>query len=166
MTNISIPQKISAFLPAATRSDGTCPSIHPRVLSAMAVRHWVPHPVFTDGGRTEKSTALCFQTSNLLPLQVRSVGMEMCFVNMISPGDKVIVCRNSVFGARMIEMLSAAGVRRRVEDRWGSPVDPQKVEDALKRTRCQNRRSFMPRRRPVLCQMQRPCAKSRSATIV
>jgi alanine-glyoxylate transaminase/serine-glyoxylate transaminase/serine-pyruvate transaminase len=59
--------------------------------------------------------------------------MEMCFVNMINPGDKVIVCRNGVFGGRMIENVQrCGGMAVMVEDRWGTPVDPQKVEDAFK----------------------------------
>jgi len=59
--------------------------------------------------------------------------MEMCFVNMINPGDKVIVCRNGVFGGRMIENVQrCGGVAVAVEDRWGTPVDAQKVEDAFK----------------------------------
>jgi len=62
-----------------------------------------------------------------------SVGMEMCFVNMIVPGDKVVVCRNGVFGGRMIENVErSGGVALVVEDKWGEPVDPQKVEDTLK----------------------------------
>jgi alanine-glyoxylate transaminase/serine-glyoxylate transaminase/serine-pyruvate transaminase len=60
--------------------------------------------------------------------------MEMCFVNMIVPGDKVIVCRNGVFGGRMIENVERhGGVAVVVDDKWGEPVDPQKVEDALKK---------------------------------
>jgi alanine-glyoxylate transaminase/serine-glyoxylate transaminase/serine-pyruvate transaminase len=63
-----------------------------------------------------------------------SVGMEMCFVNMIVPGDKVIVCRNGVFGGRMIENVERhGGVAVVVDDKWGEPVDPQKVGDALKK---------------------------------
>jgi alanine-glyoxylate transaminase/serine-glyoxylate transaminase/serine-pyruvate transaminase len=59
--------------------------------------------------------------------------MEMCFVNMIDPGDKVIVCRNGVFGGRMIENVQrCGGTAVVVDDRWGTPVDPQKVADALK----------------------------------
>ena len=77
-----------------------------------------------------------FQTNNALTFPVSgpgSVGMEMCFVNMINPGDKVVVCRNGVFGGRMIENVQrCGGVAVVVEDRWGTPVDPQKVEDALK----------------------------------
>ena len=77
-----------------------------------------------------------FQTNNALTFPVSgpgSVGMEMCFVNMINPGDKVIVCRNGVFGGRMIENVQrCGGVAVVVEDRWGTPVDPQKVEDAFK----------------------------------
>jgi alanine-glyoxylate transaminase/serine-glyoxylate transaminase/serine-pyruvate transaminase len=57
----------------------------------------------------------------------------MCFVNMIDPGDKVIVCRNGVFGGRMIENVErCGGTAVVIDDRWGAPVDPQKVADALK----------------------------------
>ncbi|HWO92856.1 MAG TPA: alanine--glyoxylate aminotransferase family protein, partial [Methylomirabilota bacterium] len=51
-------------------------------------------------------------------------------------GDKVIVCRNGVFGGRMIENVERAGGRAVVvEDEWGAPVDPHKLEDALKKNR-------------------------------
>jgi alanine-glyoxylate transaminase/serine-glyoxylate transaminase/serine-pyruvate transaminase len=59
--------------------------------------------------------------------------METCFVNLVEPGDKVIVCRNGVFGGRMIENVErCGGTAIVVEDAWGEPVDPQKVEDAFK----------------------------------
>ena len=62
--------------------------------------------------------------------------MEYCFVNLVAPGDKVIVCRNGVFGGRMIENVErCGGVPIVVEDKWGEPVDPQKLEDALKKNR-------------------------------
>ncbi len=84
----------------------------------------------------KESLRYAFQTNNALTFPVSgpgSVGMEMCFVNMINPGDKVIVCRNGVFGGRMIENVQrCGGVAVVVEDRWGTPVDPQKVEDAFK----------------------------------
>ena len=60
--------------------------------------------------------------------------MEYCFVNLVAPGDKVIVCRNGVFGGRMIENVErCGGMPIVVEDEWGEPVDPQKLEDALKK---------------------------------
>ena len=59
--------------------------------------------------------------------------MEFCFVNLVRPGDKVIVCRNGVFGGRMIENVErCGGTAIVVEDEWGSPIDPQKVEDAFR----------------------------------
>lgn len=59
--------------------------------------------------------------------------MELCFVNMVSPGDKVIVCRNGVFGGRMIENVErCGGVAAVVEDAMGTPVDPGKVEEAFR----------------------------------
>ncbi|MCB1774624.1 MAG: alanine--glyoxylate aminotransferase family protein, partial [Gammaproteobacteria bacterium] len=49
------------------------------------------------------------------------------------PGDKVIVCQNGVFGGRMKENVERCGGEAvMVQDPWGSAVDPQKLEDALK----------------------------------
>src|SRR5690242_21824649 len=132
-------KQIGTFYPPQRVLMGPGPSdTHPRVLSAMA-RPTLGHldPVFTDMMEELKNLLLyAFQTSNLLTFPVSgpgSVGMEMCFVNMINPGDKVIVCRNGVFGGRMIENVQrSGGTAVVVEDKWGEPVDPQKVEDALK----------------------------------
>jgi alanine-glyoxylate transaminase/serine-glyoxylate transaminase/serine-pyruvate transaminase len=77
-----------------------------------------------------------FQTENELTLPLSapgSAGMEACFVNLIYPGDTVIVCVNGVFGGRMRENVERCGARAVVvEDAWGSPVDPDKVEAALR----------------------------------
>ena len=97
-------------------------------------------PIFVD--MMEELKALLrytYQTKNLLTFPVSgpgSVGMEYCFVNMVAPGDKVIVCRNGVFGGRMIENVErCGGTAIVVEAEWGSPIDPQKLEDALKANR-------------------------------
>ena len=59
--------------------------------------------------------------------------MEMCFVNLVEPGDKVIVCQNGVFGGRMKENVErCGGTAVMVEDTWGVAVDPAKAEAALK----------------------------------
>nr|MCU0257021.1 alanine--glyoxylate aminotransferase family protein [Vicinamibacterales bacterium] len=61
-----------------------------------------------------------------------SAGMEACFVNLVEPGDTVIVCQNGVFGGRMKENVErCGGVAVMVEDAWGSAVDPGKVEQAF-----------------------------------
>jgi alanine-glyoxylate transaminase / serine-glyoxylate transaminase / serine-pyruvate transaminase len=77
-----------------------------------------------------------FQTDNTLTMPVSapgSAGMEMCFVNLLEPGDKAIVCQNGVFGGRMKENVERCGATAvMVEDAWGSAVDPHKVEEALK----------------------------------
>lgn len=77
-----------------------------------------------------------FQTQNEMTMAVSapgSAGMEMCFVNLVEPGDKVIVCQNGVFGGRMKEnVVRAGGTVVMVQDEWGAPVDPQKLEETLK----------------------------------
>lgn len=133
-------KKITTFYPPQRTLMGPGPSdTHPRVLSALA-RPTLGHldPVFTDMMEELKGLLrYVFQTTNLLTFPVSgpgSVGMEMCFVNMIVPGDKVVVCRNGVFGGRMIENVErCGGIPLVVEDKWGDPVDPQKVEDMLKK---------------------------------
>jgi alanine-glyoxylate transaminase/serine-glyoxylate transaminase/serine-pyruvate transaminase len=86
--------------------------------------------------QTKSLLRYAFQTDNALTFPVSgpgSVGMEFCFVNMVSPGDQVIVCRNGVFGGRMIENVErCGGTAIVVEGEWGKPIDPQKLEDALK----------------------------------
>jgi len=60
--------------------------------------------------------------------------METCFVNMVQPGDKVLVCRNGVFGGRMIEnVMRCGGEPVILEGVWGEPVDPNALEDLLKK---------------------------------
>jgi alanine-glyoxylate transaminase/serine-glyoxylate transaminase/serine-pyruvate transaminase len=62
-----------------------------------------------------------------------SAGMETCFVNLVEPGDKVIVCQNGVFGGRMKENVErCGGIAVMVEDHWGEAIDSNKLEDALK----------------------------------
>lgn len=77
-----------------------------------------------------------FKTSNRLTIPISapgSAGMEACFVNLLEPGDKAIVCQNGVFGGRMKENVERCGATAiMVQDAWGEPVDLQKVEDAFK----------------------------------
>ena len=65
-----------------------------------------------------------YQTKNALTFPLSgpgSVGMEYCFVNMVAPGDKVIVCQNGVFGGRMLEnAIRCGGNAVVVEDKWAS----------------------------------------------
>ena len=76
------------------------------------------------------------QTDNDMTMPVSapgSAGMETCFVNLVEPGEKVVVCINGVFGGRMKENIERCGATAVVvEDEWGKAVDPAKLEDALK----------------------------------
>jgi alanine-glyoxylate transaminase/serine-glyoxylate transaminase/serine-pyruvate transaminase len=112
--------------------------VHPRVLAALS-RPTIGHldPAFI--GMMEETKELlqyALRTDNPLTLPVSapgSAGMEACFVNLVEPGEEVIVCVNGVFGGRMREnVLRAGGVPVMVEDAWGMPVDPQRLEDALR----------------------------------
>src|SRR5690606_26199534 len=77
-----------------------------------------------------------FKTKNRLTIPVSapgSAGMETCFVNLLEPGDKAIVCQNGVFGGRMKENVERCGATAvMVQDDWGKTIDLQKVEDAFK----------------------------------
>lgn len=131
--------KIKSFHPPQRILMGPGPSdVSPRVLAAMA-RPTIGHldPMFV-GMMDEMKELLkyAFQTGNELTMPVSapgSAGMETCFVNLIEPRDKVIVCQNGVFGGRMKENVERSGGSAvMVHDDWGRAVDPQKLEDALK----------------------------------
>ncbi len=111
--------------------------VSPRVLAAMA-RPTLGHldPVFISMMDEVKALLQAtFLTANELTMPVSapgSAGMETCFVNLVEPGDTVIVCQNGVFGGRMKENVErSGGIPVMVQDDWGRAVDPQKLEDAL-----------------------------------
>jgi alanine-glyoxylate transaminase/serine-glyoxylate transaminase/serine-pyruvate transaminase len=134
---ISAPA-ITSFKPPLRILMGPGPSDVPqRILDAMA-RPTIGHldPAFTTMMEETKTLLrYAFQTENKLTFPVSgpgSVGMESCFVNLVEPGDKVVVCVNGVFGGRMVENVKrTGGVPVIVEDTWGAPVDPAKVEAAF-----------------------------------
>lgn len=129
---------IPSFIPPRRTLMGPGPSDVPqRILDAMA-RPTIGHldPAFVDMMEQMKTLLrYAFQTENALTMPVSapgSAGMEMCFVNLVEPGDKVIVCRNGVFGGRMLENVKrTGGVPVVVDDAWGAPVDTAKVEEAF-----------------------------------
>lgn len=129
---------ITSFNPPHRILMGPGPSDVPqRILDAMA-RPTIGHldPAFSNMMEETKTLLrYLFQTGNKLTFPVSgpgSVGMEMCFVNLVEPGDKVIVCINGVFGGRMLENVKRiGGLPVVVEDAWGAPVDPAKVEAAF-----------------------------------
>jgi len=128
-----------SFHPPKRTLMGPGPSdVSPRVTAAMGAPT-IGHldPAFV--GLMDEIKGLlqyAFQTSNQLTIPVSapgSAGMESCFVNLLEPGDKAVVCQNGVFGGRMKENVERCGAQAiMVQDDWGKPVDPQKVEDALK----------------------------------
>jgi len=132
----------TSFNPPVRTLMGPGPSdVHPRVLTAMA-RPTIGHldPAFVAMMEEIKSLLqYAFQTGNALTIPVSapgSAGMETCFVNLVEPGEKVVVCVNGVFGGRMKENIErAGGIPVVVENTWGTPVDPNKLEDALKTNR-------------------------------
>lgn len=75
------------------------------------------------------------QTSNRLTLPISgtgSAGMEACFVNLVEPGDQVLVLVNGVFSTRMTDVAARLGAAvDTVQFEWGTPVVPQKVKEKL-----------------------------------
>lgn len=130
---------IGSFHPPVRTLMGPGPSdVSPRVLEAMA-RPTIGHldPVFVDMmDQTKELLQYAFQTTNELTMPVSapgSAGMETCFVNLVEPGETVIVCQNGVFGGRMKENVERCGATAvMVQDDWGDAVDPAKLEEALK----------------------------------
>lgn len=129
---------IQSFIPPRRVLMGPGPSdISPQVLQAMS-RPTIGHldPLFIQMMDELKSLLkYAFQTQNAFTIAVSapgSAGMEACFVNLVEPGDKVIVCRNGVFGERMREnVVRAGGEAIVIDDDWGTPVSVSKVEQAL-----------------------------------
>ncbi len=115
--------------------------VHPRVLAAMGMPllgHLDPEFVALMD-ETQELLRYVFQTENRLTLAVSgtgSAGMEAVVVNLIEPGDPMLVCINGVFGARMADVAGRAGADVQVIERpYGEVFDPDEVEAAIQRVR-------------------------------
>jgi alanine-glyoxylate transaminase/serine-glyoxylate transaminase/serine-pyruvate transaminase len=111
--------------------------IHPRVLQAMAastVGHLDPYylQLMNDMQQMLRAT---FQTANPMTLAIPgtgSAGMETTVVNLIEPGDSMVVCVNGVFGGRMVDVAERAGAEvTRLDRPWGEVFEPADLKDAL-----------------------------------
>lgn len=113
--------------------------VAPNVLKAMSVPtlgHLDPHCIAVMDAVQEQLRAVC-KTRNAVTFPLSgtgSAGMEACFVNLVEPGDHVLIVSNGVFCARMVEVASRLGaVADTVDCPWGRAVDAQAVREALGR---------------------------------
>ncbi|MFM8250414.1 MAG: pyridoxal-phosphate-dependent aminotransferase family protein [Planctomycetota bacterium] len=111
--------------------------IHPRVLQAMAkgtVGHLDPYYLQLMDELQRMLRGL-FRTENRMTFAVSatgSAGMEATVVNLIEPGDSMVVCVNGVFGARMADVAGRAGAQVvKVERPWGEVFTPDDLRVAL-----------------------------------
>ena len=132
-------------MPAAPKANppirtllGPGPSpVNPRVLQALSlpvVGHLDPEFLKI----MDQSMAMLrelFQTKNRLALPMSgtgSAGMETCFVNLVEPGDAVLIGVNGVFGTRMVDVARRCGAQvDTVEAEWGTGLDPAQFRSAL-----------------------------------
>lgn len=112
---------------------------HPRVLAALGaptVGHLDPYflQVMDD---SQKMLREVFRTKNELTLAVSgtgSSGMEACVVNLIEPGDRMVVCVNGVFGGRMADVAERAGaIVTKIERPYGDIIPAEEVAATVKK---------------------------------
>ena len=111
--------------------------IHPRVLNAIGkgtVGHLDPYYLETMNNLQEMLRKV-FKTENELTMAISatgSAGMETTVVNLIEPGDKMLVCINGVFGMRMADVAERAGAEVfTVERPWGEVFTPEDLRPII-----------------------------------
>jgi alanine-glyoxylate transaminase/serine-glyoxylate transaminase/serine-pyruvate transaminase len=111
--------------------------IHPRVLAAMSaptVGHLDPYYLQLMNGMQAMLREV-FRTQNEMTMAISgtgSAGMEAAVVNLIEPGDNMLVCINGVFGARMADVAGRAGANvTTIERPWGEVFTPSDVKAAI-----------------------------------
>ncbi|MHC4332102.1 MAG: pyridoxal-phosphate-dependent aminotransferase family protein, partial [Planctomycetota bacterium] len=113
--------------------------VDPRVLEALS-RPTIGHldPAFLEVlNEVRELLQYTFQTKNEMTFAVSgtgSAGMETCVVNLVEPGDSMLVCINGVFGKRMTDVAERCGAdTSTVEIDWGKAFDPGQIADTLKK---------------------------------
>jgi alanine-glyoxylate transaminase/serine-glyoxylate transaminase/serine-pyruvate transaminase len=111
--------------------------IHPRVLQAMSqntVGHLDPYFLQVMDGLQQMLRQL-MRTENRMTMAISatgSAGMEATVVNLIEPGDSMVIGVNGVFGTRMADVAERAGaVVTKVEKPWGEVFTAEDFQQAI-----------------------------------
>lgn len=115
-------------------------AVHPRVLRAMSTA-LIGHldPMFL-GIMNDIQTLLrrVFATNNPFTIAVSgtgSAGMEAAIVNIVEPGDRVIVGINGIFGTRLATIIERCGGNAiRMEVPWGQVIEPDSLAAVLQQS--------------------------------
>lgn len=111
--------------------------VSPEVYEAIArptIGHMDPSFIaIMDDIREFLQQVMCTRNHLTVPMSgTGSAGMETCFVNLIEPGDPVLVLVNGVFGVRMSDVASRLRAEvETLEFEWGQPVDVDAVAEKL-----------------------------------
>ncbi|MCE9534642.1 MAG: alanine--glyoxylate aminotransferase family protein [Planctomycetes bacterium] len=114
---------------------------HPRVLAAMStplLGHLDPN--FLELMlETQELIRLAYQTKNPLTFPISATGMagmEACIVNLIEPGDRMVICFKGFFGQRMIDVAGRTGAQLTIlEKTWGDVFDLNEIRETLQKVR-------------------------------
>ncbi len=112
-------------------------TVHPEVLKAMStplVGHLDPY-FLQVMNQLQNQLRQVFQTENQLTIAMSgtgSAGMETVMVNLLEPGDKIIIGICGVFGERMKDVAERCGAEViPVYEEWGRAIDPEQIEKTL-----------------------------------
>jgi alanine-glyoxylate transaminase/serine-glyoxylate transaminase/serine-pyruvate transaminase len=115
--------------------------VHPRVLTAMAtplMGHLDPQFLVLMN-ETQEMLRQAFMTKNALTFPVSATGMagmEACMVNLLEPGDKIVVCAKGFFGQRMFEVAQRTGAAvTKLDAPWGSVFDLNQLREVLSKVK-------------------------------
>ena len=119
---------------------GPC-DVHPRVLTVMAtplIGHLDPQ-FLTLMNETQEMLQQAYLTKNRLTFPVSATGMagmETCMVNLLEPGDKIVVCVQGFFGQRMLDVAGRTGAQvTELTVPWGEVFKLDAIREVLKKTR-------------------------------
>ncbi|MSR60060.1 MAG: alanine--glyoxylate aminotransferase family protein [Planctomycetaceae bacterium] len=137
-----MPDVIPALTPPKRILMGPGPSdTAARVLAALGaptVGHLDPY-FLQVMNETQSMLRQVFRTQNELTLAVSgtgSAGMEACVVNLIEPGDRMVVGVNGVFGGRMADVAGRAGAEvTKIERPFGEVFSPEEVAAVVERVK-------------------------------
>jgi alanine-glyoxylate transaminase/serine-glyoxylate transaminase/serine-pyruvate transaminase len=112
--------------------------VHPRVYKALSspVIGYLDPVYLTVLDRIRELLPPVFGTQNHVTHATPGTGtsgMETCIANLLEPGDRILVCVHGYFGDRIRQMAERQDAEViLIEEEWGKPIDPERVEAALK----------------------------------